>query len=270
MSARYKLRITYDGTSYGGWQAQKNAPAIQTILEKALSTILRHPVAVVGSGRTDAGVHALGQVAHFDTPAPFEPKRWLLSMNALLPPEIRILDVESTPLEFHARYSAIGKIYHYRLHFGKTADPFKRLFSYHVPFTLDLDLLKKAAPFFIGTHDFSAFANEALKGSAAKNPIRNLRRLDVVEEAGGIRLEFEGEGFLYKMVRNITGTLIDIARGKIALDDLPKIFSAKNRQEAGTTAPPLGLCLVQVLYEEAKTPSREEKWSTPCNSGSSI
>ncbi len=275
MSTRYKILIAYDGTKFGGWQAQKNATAIQTILENALSTLLRHPIAIIGSGRTDAGVHALGQVAHFDSPTPFDGHRWLLSINALLPPEIRVLKIEKTLADFHARYSAVGKIYHYRLHLGKIADPFKRLFSFHVPFHIDLPLLKRASASFVGTHDFSAFANEAHSGSAAKNPIRTLYRLDVVDEPGGVRLEFEGEGFLYKMVRNITGTLIDISRGKLELEALPDIFLGKHRSSAGATAPALGLCLMHVLYTSDNGPfsgiaSNEEKCGTPCNLGSSI
>jgi len=245
---RHQLIIAYDGTSFGGWQTQKNSVAIQALIEKALATVLREPVSLFGSGRTDAGVHALGQSAHFDTTASFELKRLLLSLNALLPPEIRLLDVQVVPEHFHARYDAIGKIYHYRIHLHDTPDPFKRLYSYKLPYPIDLNLLHQGTAFFLGTRDFTSFANEAHEGSASKNAVRTLKRLDLIEEQGGIRLEFEGDGFLYKMVRNITGTLLDIARGKYSIDSIPAMFAAKDRKQAGSTAPALGLCLMQVLY----------------------
>lgn len=249
---RHQLIIAYDGTPFGGWQAQMNSVAIQSLIEKALSTILREEISLFGSGRTDAGVHAFGQSAHFDTTKSFEPRRLILSGNALLPPEIRLMNVQEVSKDFHARYDATGKIYHYHIHLDKAPDPFKRLYSYHFPYPLDLNILNESAPYFLGTHDFSSFANEAREGSAAKNAVRTLTRLDIIEEPGGIRLEFEGNGFLYKMVRNITGTLIDIARGKHKIEEIPEMLAAKDRKRAGTTAPALGLCLVQVLYLNQK------------------
>ncbi len=245
---KYKIKIAYDGTNYSGWQEQLNSESIQSLIEKALSTILRTYTSIAGSGRTDAGVHALAQVAHFVTEKSLDKKKTLFSLNALLPSDIRILDMEEVAPSFHARYSATSKTYHYHLHLDSSLNPFKRLYSYHVPHKVDLDLLKEAAKYFVGKHDFSSFAHKADQGSAAKDPVRTIYRLDIIEEEGGVRLEFEGEGFLHKMVRNITGTLLDISRRKIPLEELPKIFEAKDRKKAGLAAPAEGLFLIKVTY----------------------
>lgn len=246
----YKMKIAYDGTTYGGWQIQPNATSIQSVIEQALLTSLRTPTPIIGSGRTDAGVHALGQVAHFKTQVQTTPYRLKHSLNGLLPQSIRILDLEEVSEQFHARYSATGKIYHYHLHLDRVSNPFNYLYSFHVHHKVDLNLLNKARDCFLGTKDFSAFTHEAHLGSAAKNPVRTIQRIDIVEESGGVRLEFEGDGFLYKMVRNITGTLLDICAGHIQLDQIEDIFSSKDRRRAGKTAPPEGLFLMQVHYKE--------------------
>lgn len=247
---RYKLTISYDGTCYCGWQvqAQETKKSIQHLIQNALQTVLRHPLDLTGSGRTDAGVHARGQTAHFDSNVPFQPKRWLLSFNALLPPDIRLLKIEPVPASFHARYSARAKVYHYHLHLNPVADPFSRFYSYQVLGRIDLEKLKKGAEFFLGTHDFSSFANRKETGSAAYDSIRTLHRLDVIEQKNGIRLEFEGNGFLYKMVRNITGTLLEVGYGRIEPEYIPQIFASKDRKQAGPAAPPQGLFLIDVLY----------------------
>jgi len=247
-SYKYKMTIAYDGTHYGGWQVQPNAPSIQALIEHALGVILRLPIPIIGSGRTDAGVHALGQIAHFVTDNPIDISKTIASLNGMLSDEIRILEIIEVPLNFHARYSALSKTYHYRLHLKKIPDPFNKHYAYHVPHPVDVDLLKEAASQFIGVHDFTSFANEASRGTAAKDAMRTLHRLDIVEEPGGVRLEFEGDGFLYKMVRNIVGTLLDICAGKIDKEQIPKIFSKKDRRLAGRTAPPHGLYLVAVKY----------------------
>lgn len=245
---KYKLTIAYDGTCYGGWQIQNNSTSIQTLIENALATVLRNPTPLTGAGRTDAGVHARAQIAHFTHDAEIDAYRTLASLNGLLPHDIRILKVESVPEDFHARYSALSKEYHYHLHLESVLDPFKRLYSYHFHQSLDLALLKEAASFFLGKRDFTSFANDSDEGSAGRNPVRTITRLDIVPERGGIRLEFEGDGFLYKMVRNITGTLIDVARGRTPLKTLPDIFMAKDRRRAGQAAPAQGLFLISVNY----------------------
>jgi len=245
---KYKLILSYDGTRYGGWQIQPNTTSIQTLVANALKIALRVETPVVGSGRTDAGVHALGQAAHFEYDREIDCHRLLASLNGLLPEDIRVLTISKVPLDFHARYSATGKIYHYHLHLERIMNPFKRLYSAHILHPVDRLLLAEAARFFIGTHDFTSFANEAHSGTASRDPIRTLRRLDIVEEEGGVRLEFEADGFLYKMVRNIVGTLMDISCHKINIKDLPSIFLAKDRKRAGHAAAPQGLFLVSVLY----------------------
>lgn len=248
---KYKLTISYDGTNFGGWQIQPNSTCIQALIQDALTTILRAPIRITGAGRTDAGVHALAQVAHFSYLGDINLNKTLVSLNALLPTEIRIHNIEEVPMDFHARYSATHKVYHYHFHLDRSMHPFRRLYSAHILHPVDLDLLKEAATYFLGTHDFTSFANEANTGSAAKNAIRTLHRLDVHEEDGVFRLEFEGDGFLYKMVRNIVGTLLDISRGKIPLSELPAIFEAKDRRKGGKTAPPQGLFLMQVHYPKS-------------------
>lgn len=241
---RYKLTIAYDGTHYSGWQVQENAPSIQALVQKALQTALRHPVDLTGSSRTDAGVHARGQTAHFDT-GPIHPPKLRLSLNALLPPDIRILEVEPAAAAFHARYSASSKIYHYHLHLDPIADPFTQLYRHQVFGSFDLAKVEQAIPHFLGAHDFISFANTK---ELQTDTIRTLKRLDIVPQKGGLRLEFEGDGFLYKMVRNITGTLLDIAAGKIPPEAIPSLLAARDRRKAGAAAPPHGLFLMEVIY----------------------
>ncbi|MDE3046302.1 MAG: tRNA pseudouridine(38-40) synthase TruA [Verrucomicrobiota bacterium] len=245
---RYKLTLSYDGTHYSGWQVQSNGISIQSLVQKSLETALRHPIDLTGSGRTDAGVHARGQTAHFDTSASFPLPRLLLSLNALLPPDIRVLRIDEVSPTFHARYTATGKTYHYHLHLDRIADPFTLPYCFHVYDRLTLEDLRRATPLFLGTRDFTSFANEAHRGSASHDPIRTLRRFDVVEQPGGLRLELEADGFLYKMVRNLVGTLLEVARGKIAPADVEAIFAARDRRRAGPAVPPHALFLMQVNY----------------------
>lgn len=245
----YKLTLAYDGTAYGGWQVQPNASSIQQHVQDALKTFLNgESVIVIGSGRTDAGVHALNQVAHFKSEREISPNRLTLALNGLLPLDIRVKKVEIVPLHFHAQYSAISKEYHYHLFLERVMDPFRRAYCWHVLRKLDRLLLKEAASLLLGTHDFTSFANEAHTGSASHDPIRTLYRLDICPSEGGIRLEFEGDGFLYKMVRNMVGTLVDAASGRIQPTDILSIFAAKDRRKAGPAAPAQGLFLIQVNY----------------------
>lgn len=247
----YKLTLSYDGTHYSGWQIQPNAPSIQQHLQEALARFLSgEHLSVIGSGRTDAGVHALNQIAHFKTEHEISPNRLLLALNGLLPHDIRIKKVEIAPLHFHSQYSAIGKEYHYHLYLDRVMNPFRRLYCWHVLRKLDLTLLHEAAALFVGTHDFTSFANEPHAGSVAKNPVRMIYRLDICPTEGGLRLEFEGNGFLYKMVRNIVGTMVDVASQRLTIADVISIFEAKDRRCAGRAAPPQGLFLVNVTYPE--------------------
>lgn len=246
--ARYKLLIAYEGTHYHGWQVQPNGISIQSTLENVLKIILRKDVRIFGAGRTDAGVHALGQTAHLIHDDPIDPYKLRGSMNGLLPPDIRILSVEGVDDSFHAQYSATGKIYRYHLHLQTIESPFKRGFAWHIPYPLDLQAMQEASRMLLGRHDFTAFANESHRGVAAHDPVRTIQRIDFVEEPGGVYLEFEGEGFLYMMVRNIVGTLVEIASGKRSPQDIQRILASKDRRQAGQAAPPQGLFLVKVQY----------------------
>jgi tRNA pseudouridine38-40 synthase len=248
-SNRYKLTIAYDGAAYCGWQVQANGISIQSLVQKALQTVLREPVDCTGSGRTDAGVHALGQTAHFDGPENLKISRTKHSLNALLPSDIRIFNIEPVHSDFHARYSAVSKTYHYHLHLDPISNPFVHRYRHHVRGPCNLSRILDAVPYFLGKHDFFSFANKGLSGSASRDSIRTLSRIDLVEQKGGVRLEFEGDGFLYKMVRNITGTLLDVGSGVLSPSDIPAIFEAKDRRKARFTAPPQGLFLMEVRYK---------------------
>lgn len=246
----FRLRLAYDGTDYCGWQVQPNGVSIQELVQHALKVLIREDVVVVGSGRTDAGVHALEQVAHFHTHKPFDQRKVLESLNGILPRAIRVLSLDRVDETFHARYSAIGKEYHYHLSLERYQNPFDRLYSWHIRRKIDCALLQDAAHCFVGTHDFRAFANEPHLGCASHDSVRTIRKLDCVTQQHGVRLEFEGNGFLYKMVRNITGTLVEIASGKRSMSDISQLLRCRDRRESGCAAPPHGLFLVNVTYPD--------------------
>jgi tRNA pseudouridine38-40 synthase len=245
---RYKLIIAYNGTSYCGWQIQKSDLSIQALVQQALNTVLQQPILLKGAGRTDAGVHAKGQTAHFDTDTPLDTIRFIRSLNSLLPSDIRILEVSLVPQDFHARYSALSKIYHYHLQLDPIEDAFNHPYRHPVRGPCDLALIKKAIPYLTGTQNFTSLANKTKKGPPTKNGIRTLYRLDLIEEIGGVRFEFEANGFLYKMARNITGLLINVGAGKIEPGKIPEILNAKKRQNLFRAAPPQGLFLYEVKY----------------------
>lgn len=257
----YSLKIAYDGTSYSGWQRQPNGPSIQQTIEEALRTLLQEEVKIVGSGRTDAGVHALGQVAHFKTDKQWAPRRLVLALNGKLPPLIRILEAQHEHCSFHASRSASSKCYHYHIWFTGPVPPQKHLYTLQLHQPLDLDRISEAIPHFVGRHDFASFAN---CGSSAKTTVRNLFRLELIEQEGGIRLEFEGEGFLYKMVRNIVGTLIEIGQKRLDASCIPALMEARDRRVAGRAASARGLFLMWVTY-----PTRDLNEGTLRNSPSS-
>ncbi len=255
----YKLTIAYDGTDYAGWQVQKNALSIQEQIQNVLSTILRVPTKIYGAGRTDSGVHALGQCAHFVHHTTLPCKKILLSLNGLLPSSIRIVDMVEVPSDFHARFSALRKVYHYHLHCQNPPDLFQARYAYVLPFTINIPLLVQAAQVFVGTHDFSSFTN---RGGNNKSFVRTIYRIDVVPEPGGFRLEYEGNGFLYQMVRNITGVLLDVCRGKMNLSDIAVLFAARDRRKVGMAAPPHALFLCEIMYQKI-----DAKDSTCCTWG---
>lgn len=244
---KYKLSISYDGTHYAGWQIQPNGLSIQEVIQTSLEKVLQTPTLIYGAGRTDAGVHAEGQIAHFSTEKPILSLH--KALNCLLPPDIRILKLEEVDQSFHARFSAQEKTYLYRVHTAPIQSPFDRNFALHYTYPIHLSHLEAALPLFIGTKNFLSFANESKEGPAHRNPIRTLYELSLDKSPQGFTLRFRGDGFLNKMVRNIVGTLLDVGRLKIPPQAIDKIFAAQDRKEAkAATAPAHGLTLHHVKY----------------------
>jgi tRNA pseudouridine38-40 synthase len=241
-----KLTIAYDGTRYHGFQRQNNAIGIQQILEENLSKISGHEVKITGAGRTDAGVHAYGQVINFFTSSQIPVVRIPQAMQGLLPNDIVVLDAEEVPQDFHACYSALGKEYIYRIYRQKPADPFLRNTAWQVAFPLDLEAMKRAASMVVGTHDFSAFR---AAGGASVTPVRTIYEVTFYEQEPILEIAFCGNGFLYHMVRNLVGTLVGVGRGKITVAGFLRILESRDRKRAGITAPAHGLYLKKVIYE---------------------
>ncbi len=239
-----KLKLEYDGTAFSGWQAQPGRRTVQGVLAEACARILRHEVRVVGAGRTDAGVHARGQVASLRTESALAPERVLRGLNAILPEDVAVLSVEEAPPDFDARFSARAKWYRYRIHNSPVPSPLERMFSHHVRFELDLDRMRAAARPLVGTHDFRGFAREADE----RPTVRTLFSVDVNRRATIIEIDVRGDGFLYNMVRAIAGTLIEVGRGKKAIDACEAVLSTGERAVAGPTVPPQGLFLMEVIY----------------------
>lgn len=241
------MTVSYDGAPFSGWQVQPNGISIQEKLEEALTLILKENVHVTGSGRTDAGVHAHKQVANFKTATELEGRRILRSLNGILPPEIRVLDILEVDLDFHARFQAKSKCYTYRLTLKPVQPPHWRHYSWHVPWAVDLASMQEAASHLIGTHNFSSFANES-PSKDEKDLVRRIDRIEFISWEYGVLIEFEGDGFLYKMVRNIVGTLVDVAASKLTPADVLAIKTSEDRRQAGQAAPPYGLFLSYVTY----------------------
>lgn len=248
----WRLTIAYDGTEYSGWQIQPQGTTIQGELVRVLSQVLQCPISVIGSGRTDAGVHATAQVAHFRTEKELEPQKLLRTLNGLLRYDIRILHCEQAPAEFHALYTAQSKEYHYHLWLDPVLDPTLYRYRWHIQRPLDQVRLQKGLSQLLGTHDFSALANENNRGAAGVNACRTLTKAELVEQVGGIRIELASNGFLYKMVRNIVGTLVNGAlvgsKRPEYIDHITEILQSKDRRKAGKAAPAKGLFLHQVTY----------------------
>ena len=243
----FQITVEYDGTDFHGWQRQKDDPTVQAEIETALQTIVRQPITVAGSGRTDAGVHALGQVASFTCDTRLDGRALLNGLNALLPDAIVIKDCCQVEHSFHARFSAKGKTYHYRLLNRRLPSAIERRFAWHVSRPLDRSAMQAAIGHIIGTHDFSAF--EA-SGSPRSHPRRTIFRAQLTEEENHLLvLEIEADGFLRHMVRNIVGTMVAVGLGKIDVSEFQAILRSKDRSRAGVTAPPQGLFLICVRYE---------------------
>jgi tRNA pseudouridine38-40 synthase len=263
-----RLTLAYDGTDFYGWQRQPNVPTVQGLLEERLGRILGEAVSINGSGRTDAGVHAVGQVANFKTTCPIPCPNLVVALNHSLPPAIRVHQASDVPPEFHARHDARSKTYRYRILQAHVCSPFLWRFVWHCPHPLlDHERMAEAAKLFEGEHDFRSFAagdgqaREDLAGSSSPEHDRGVRgrggttvriifrsRLFWRTRARMLVYEVTGSGFLHRMVRNMVGTMIEVGRQKLAPTDIPRLLAARERRLAGPTAPPQGLCLMKVEY----------------------
>ncbi|HEY4302120.1 MAG TPA: tRNA pseudouridine(38-40) synthase TruA [Candidatus Didemnitutus sp.] len=244
-STRWKVVCAYDGTPFHGWQSQPTGNAIQDVIERQLAKVVHQPLRVHGSGRTDSGVHALGQVFHFDAPWSHGADKLRLALQAGLPRSIQLKSLRRAPATFHARFSARGKIYRYQIVCGD-ADPFTAPFSWSVRAPLDWDRMQAAAELLRGTHDFWAFSAE--NGTRRESTIRTLKRLVLHRSGRRIRLTLEADGFLFKMARGLTGALVAVGSGKLDSCDIAELLRTGRRIPEVQTAPPEGLFLVRVIY----------------------
>jgi len=245
---RLKLTIAYDGAAFRGWQSQPGGGAVQDVLQTAMTRLAGgKKIPVQGSGRSDAGVHAFGQVAHADVPDARRPASfWPRALNATLPPSLRILGCSRAADDFHARYDTTGKIYDYLLWTGPVLPPHWAGRAWHVQPPADLTALRRAARLLVGRHDFRGFS--ANRGTPVRDTRRHLRRIGVTRDGHVIRLRFEGDGFLYKMVRMLTAALVRVAQGRAASDDLRARLHGRSSDLPRDVAPPDGLYLVRVVY----------------------
>lgn len=250
---RLKLTIAYDGRPYLGWQSQVGGNTIQDLLNEALEAVAKEPLRLQGSGRTDTGVHALGQTAHFDAPegSNMNPYNWVPALNTKLPATIRVIACEEVPPGFHARFSATGKTYRYDICTDPVLPPLKAGLAWHLPRLLDADVLSHALAVFKGTHDFHAFA--AYRGNEQEDTdyTRTIDAADFETLPDGYRITFSGNGFLYKMARMLTGSAVKVAQGKLPLDDLANLLDQPPglpQGKAPLCAPADGLYLENVCY----------------------
>ena len=254
----FKLTIAYDGTDFHGWQIQANKPTVQGEIVAVLRRLTQENVQLPGAGRTDAGVHALGQVGSFRTQSALSAGEFQRALNALLPPAIRIVSAEETGPDFSARWSAKGKLYRYRLYRGRVVPPMLWRYVLHYPFPLDEEAMKEAAAKFVGVHDFTSFA--ASTGSEDDDKERNMEReiysseLKRTDDGEELWFTVHGRSFLRYMVRKMVGTLLEVGRGKLAPADIERLYELKDRSKSGPTMPPQGLFIVRVDHEEAFRP----------------
>lgn len=241
----FKITIQYDGTDYHGWQLQANGRTIQGELTRVLSLLNGREVTVHGAGRTDAGVHAEGQVASFILDRSFEPPLLRDAINGNLNHDIRVVEAEQVDEAFHARFAAKAKFYRYRIWNGAVVPPFVCRYVYHYRDRLDVEAMRVAAAPLVGTHDFSAFTSA---GSETEERVRTLTRVDVVEKGSEIWIEVEGAGFLRYMVRTIAGTLIEVGRGRCEASTITGVLESRDRNSAGATVSAAGLTLIRVGY----------------------
>jgi tRNA pseudouridine38-40 synthase len=240
-----KLVIEYDGTNYWGWQTQENFPSIQEEIEKALHKVTGKKTVLYGSGRTDAKVHALGHVANFRTESSIPGERFRYALNIELPEDIKIISSQEVPMDFHARFSATHKRYVYRIYNGEPERPLLRNYTCHVKQPLDVELMKDAARYFVGTHDFKSFRG---RRSSIKSSIRTVYSIEIERNGEIIEIAVEGNSFLRNMVRIIAGTLIEVGAGQRDKEEIPEMIEDRDRRSAGRTAPAQGLFLEKVYY----------------------
>jgi tRNA pseudouridine38-40 synthase len=251
VSRNLKLTLSYDGSDFSGWQVQPDANTIQGTLASAIGRITGENVLPQGSGRTDAGVHALAQVATFATSSPIPAENFVKAINDVLPPSIRILEVAEVPADFHARKSAKAKTYRYRIYRGAICSPFFSRYVWHFPYPLDEDSMAEAAPLIAGEYDFTSFAAVDPERGRENGEVSNVRTIfssQFVREGDELVYTVRGNGFLHHMVRNLLGTFILIGKGTLQLHDLQRILEARDRSAGGATAPASGLFLVEVEY----------------------
>jgi tRNA pseudouridine38-40 synthase len=260
-SRNIRLTVEYDGTGYSGWQKQPQSPTLQGTLEERLKLICGHPVDLLVAGRTDAGVHALGQTANFHTTSPMPVERIAKVLNQLLPHDIRIVKAQEVPATFHATYHAKAKLYRYIIRNSRDYTVFDRNTYHHFRLPLDLSAMRKAAKHLLGTHDFTAF-----RGALGKraNPKRTLIKIGIQKKGPDVVLDYTGVSFLHQMIRILSGTLVYVGSGKVKPGDIPEILKSKDRKKAGPTLPPNGLFMVKVFYPKVflpikkRGPKREE------------
>lgn len=244
---RIKLTVAYDGTDYCGWQIQPNGITVEEVLNRALSRLTGEEMRVIGASRTDAGVHARGNVAVFDTASTVPPERFAYAVNPLLPEDIVVVGAEEVPQDWHPRYQNSVKTYEYHILNREMPDPLRRRESWHVSFPLDLDSMREAAAYLRGEHDFRSFCSIH---TGVKTTVRTIYTLDIDRSGNLITIRISGNGFLYNMVRIIVGTLVEVGRGFRTPENVGDILNAEEREKAGATAPPQGLVLVSIAYPE--------------------
>jgi tRNA pseudouridine38-40 synthase len=246
MSRKLKLIVAYDGAPFAGWQSQSHRNTVQDHLERAFERVIGEAVRVHGAGRTDAGVHAFAQCAHVDVSKFLPTDRWIKALNALLPPAIRVLRCRYVSQNFHARLSAKGKIYRYRIWTAPILPPFEHRRAWHIARAFDLKILKSAAKYFVGTHDFAGFA--ANRGKPERTTVRTINSVRIRKEGPCVTIEFDGDGFLYKMVRLMVGALVKCALGTMHVQDITVRLKSSEPSPARVAAPAEGLFLVRVRY----------------------
>ncbi|SFA48755.1 tRNA pseudouridine38-40 synthase [Parageobacillus thermantarcticus] len=247
MSKRIKCTLSYDGTHFFGYQIQPGKRTVQGELERALQQIHKgEAIRVTASGRTDAGVHAYGQVIHFDTPLSLSPDQWKKALNALLPDDIVIKDAQEATPSFHARFSAKAKEYRYKVRIAQERDVFLRNYCYYFPHPLDMEAMRRALRLIEGTHDFTSFCSAKTN---VDDRVRTIYTADMAVRDDLLEFRFIGNGFLYNMVRIIVGTILEVGQGKRSVDSISSALAAKDRRLAGKTAPPQGLYLWKVYYD---------------------